>query len=194
VPEVLANQLAPGALGASLTDVATSITLATGDGATFPAAGPYRVLIHDITTGANAEIITVASRSGDVLTVAARGQETTTGVAHASGDPVHLVLTAGALRAAFGVTAVNVAFTDGDTARRVTIADANVAATTAIVCSVVRPTTALADDKGFTYTASVVSRGAGTFDAWIVCTDVDDTDPVLDPPNETVQLVYMLGA
>lgn len=98
MPEVLANQLVAAALGASLTNVATTLTLATDPGATWPTSGTVRLLVH-LPDGTNAELVTATGRSGTSVTGLARGQEGTTGVAHASGEVVELVLTAGALEA-----------------------------------------------------------------------------------------------
>lgn len=59
-----------------------TLTVATGDGALFPSTGPFNVEAWPfgaLPTNANAELIRVASRSGDVLTFSARGPQ--------AGDP-----------------------------------------------------------------------------------------------------------
>jgi hypothetical protein len=87
---------AVGTLAASITNTATSITLATGQGALFPTlgAGDYFYLTLGL-IGAT-EIVKVTARSGDSLTVA-RAQESTTGLAHPTGAPARLLITAAGL-------------------------------------------------------------------------------------------------
>jgi hypothetical protein len=92
------------------------------------------------------------------------------------------------------VSSTSVAFTDGDTARRVTIADAAVSGSSNILLSVMRPTVTAENDVGLMYTANVVSRGTGTFDVFIICTDISGGDPVTSgPPNETITLLYSVA-
>lgn len=74
-------------LASDVTDVATSWTLATGEGAKFPTTGDFHVTCED-------EIVKCTSRSSDVLTVV-REQEGTTGAAHVAGKSVELRITAG---------------------------------------------------------------------------------------------------
>ena len=76
-------------LASDVTDVATSWTLATGEGAKFPAIGNFHVTCED-------EIVKCTSRSTDVLTIV-RAQEGTSAVAHTSGKAVQLRITAGLL-------------------------------------------------------------------------------------------------
>lgn len=101
--EILANQVSAGVLGSTLTNVATTITLSTGDGAKFPLVGPYRIAIADGLTGNNLELILIASCSGDVLTVASggRGIEDTDAVEHTIGEIVRVSLTEEALQQVF---------------------------------------------------------------------------------------------
>ena len=81
-------------LAASLTDSATSITVASGHGARFPSLSSgeyfYATLID---SSNNLEIVKVTGRSSDVLTVT-RAQESTTARAYAIGDRVELRVTA----------------------------------------------------------------------------------------------------
>lgn len=91
------------------------------------------------------------------------------------------------------VTAASIVFTDGDTARRTTIADASITSTSKILLSITRPTVTAEDDVGLLYTSNVVSRGAGTFDVFTICTDMSGNDPVESPPNETITLYYTVA-
>jgi hypothetical protein len=82
-----------------------SLVLATGDGAKFPASGAFNVTVWATSaqpTTANAEIVRVASRSGDTFTLAARAQETAFGGPAARtivvGDQVALTETAKTLQ------------------------------------------------------------------------------------------------
>jgi hypothetical protein len=77
---------ATGLLLASITSSQGTATLDSGQGANFPAAGPFHISIDD-------EIIRVDSRTGDVLTIT-RGQESTTPAAHNAASAVELRVTA----------------------------------------------------------------------------------------------------
>tara|TARA_R110002012_G_scaffold83360_3_gene209815 strand:- start:582 stop:1616 length:1035 start_codon:yes stop_codon:yes gene_type:complete len=81
-------------LASSLTNSATSITVASGHGARFPSLSSgeyfYATLID---SSNNLEIVKVTARSSDVLT-ATRAQESTTGIAFAAGDRIELRVTA----------------------------------------------------------------------------------------------------
>lgn len=90
-------------LASPISNVALSMTVATGDGAKFPnptGSDYFMATLYRIAAGEelDIEIVKCTARSGDVLTIQ-RGQEGTTGVAHASGDLVGLRVTAGAMTA-----------------------------------------------------------------------------------------------
>jgi hypothetical protein len=85
---------AAATLAAPVTDTATSITLATGQGGLFPALSSGDYFFLTIST----EIVKTTARSGDVLTVQ-RAQEGTTAVAHSSGTTARLLITAASLEA-----------------------------------------------------------------------------------------------
>lgn len=78
---------AASTLNASITDVATSIVLSSGGGATFPSAGSFWISIGD-------EIIEISSRATDTLTAATRGDQSTTASGHDAGATVSLFWTA----------------------------------------------------------------------------------------------------
>ena len=81
-------------LAASLTNSATSITVASGHGARFPSlTGSEYFYATLIDSSNNLEIVKVTARSSDVLTVT-RAQESTTARAYAVGDRVELRVTA----------------------------------------------------------------------------------------------------
>ena len=81
-------------LAASLTNSATSITVASGHGARFPSlTGSEYFYATLIDSSNNLEIVKVTARSSDVLTVT-RAQESTTARAYAIGDRVELRVTA----------------------------------------------------------------------------------------------------
>ena len=81
-------------LAASLSNSATSITVASGHGARFPSLSSgeyfYATLID---SSNNLEIVKCTARSSDVLTVT-RAQENTTARAYAIGDRIELRVTA----------------------------------------------------------------------------------------------------
>ena len=87
----VAKNNASTSLASAITDVAATLTVATGDGANFPttADGDFWVSI-------DSEILLCTSRAGDVLTVT-RGQQSTSGAAHDAGAAVELRITAQAL-------------------------------------------------------------------------------------------------
>lgn len=107
---------AVGALASGITNVATSLTLGTGQGALFATltGSDYsKVTIFQYGTGGetNHEIVKVTARSGDTLTIV-RGQEGTTGRAFSAGDIVECRVTADAMnnpnpaKTTYGQTAV----------------------------------------------------------------------------------------
>jgi hypothetical protein len=74
---------------ATITAGATSLAVATGEGARFPSTFPYHISI-------DSEILQVTARTTDTLTVV-RGQESTAGAAHSLGAAVRLNITAKAI-------------------------------------------------------------------------------------------------
>lgn len=92
--EQLANRVKTTLNGAiDNDDTSAIITSATG----FPSIGNFRILIQDSEFDeTNAELCLVTARSGTTLTVT-RGQEGTSGVSHAGGSFVAIVLTKSAL-------------------------------------------------------------------------------------------------
>lgn len=96
--------------------------------------------------------------------------------------------------AVVAISTANVAFTDGDTARRVTITDAAVSAASKVLCSVRRPdTTDDSADRGYLYIPNVVKCASGSFDVLIACLDIGGMDPTEKPPSETITLLYQVA-
>jgi hypothetical protein len=96
--QLFANN-ATSTLAASLTNVATSFAVATGEGARFPnPSSPdfFRATLFQVVSGVevNHEVIKVTARATDTFTVV-RGQDGTTAKAFNSGDPVQLRFTSG---------------------------------------------------------------------------------------------------
>jgi hypothetical protein len=87
-----------GQLASGITDVATSMTLSSSQGALFPAisGAPDHFMVTLVDSSNNIEIVKVTARSSDVLTIV-RGQEGTSGTAYLAGDRVELRNTAGQL-------------------------------------------------------------------------------------------------
>lgn len=86
-------------LAVGITALATSITVATGDGAKFPAltgGNWFIATLSDSATNTVLEIVQVTAVVGDVLTVV-RGYESTTGTSYLAGDLIGVRLTAGSL-------------------------------------------------------------------------------------------------
>jgi hypothetical protein len=79
---------AESTLASGITDVATTLVVATGEGSKFPTSN-FLVTIDD-------EILLCSSRASDSLTVS-RGQESTTPVEHDAGAKVKLRITAGTI-------------------------------------------------------------------------------------------------
>lgn len=94
---VLVKNNAYSTLASGINDSATSITLAAGTGARFPAAGGadyfYATLIN---TSNQLEVVKVTARSTDTLTVV-RGQDGTTARAYSASDRIELRVTAALL-------------------------------------------------------------------------------------------------
>ncbi len=79
------QNFATTALASSITSSSTSISLTSGSGSSFPSSGPFVIVI-------DTELILIASRSTDTLTVASggRGYDGTTAASHNSGTTVQL--------------------------------------------------------------------------------------------------------
>lgn len=88
------ESLSKGTLANSIDASTTSIILNSGQGAKFPSAGDFWIIIEPNT--ANEEICKCTSRSTDTLTVT-RGQEGTSAVSHGNNGDVFAVLTKAAL-------------------------------------------------------------------------------------------------
>ena len=93
---VLFTNNATTTLASSITNVATSLTVASGKGALFPTitGTDYTMCTLQNTAGTTTEIVKVTARSGDVFTIV-RAQEGTTASAFSSGDKFELRVTAG---------------------------------------------------------------------------------------------------
>ena len=76
-------------LAADIISTATSLSVAAGEGAKFPASGDFHITIED-------EILKCTAITTDTLTVT-RAQEGTTAAAHTAGKSVELRITAGVL-------------------------------------------------------------------------------------------------
>jgi len=84
-------------LASSITNVATSLTVATATGALFPTLSGSKYFYCTLTNTAGAvEIIKVTARSTDTFTMT-RGQDNTSGLAWATGDKVELRLVTASL-------------------------------------------------------------------------------------------------
>lgn len=85
-------------LASGITNVATSLTVATGTGALFPTltGGQYFYCTLQNTAGTTVEIVKVTARTTDTFTIV-RGQDNTTGTAFVTGDKVELRLVAAEL-------------------------------------------------------------------------------------------------
>lgn len=89
---------------------------------------------------------------------------------------------------------VSVDFTGGDTCKRITVTDAAATTSSAILMTVARPnSTDDSADRGYLYTANVVRRAAGAFDALISCLDIGGMDCTENPPNETIDVFYQVN-
>ena len=92
---ILFKNNAHSTLASSISDSATSITLATGHGnARFPATSSPDYFYATLIDGSNnLEVVKCTNRSADVLTVV-RAQESTTARAYSTGDRIELRITA----------------------------------------------------------------------------------------------------
>src|SRR6185437_14624248 len=85
-------------------------------------------------------------------------------------------------------------FTNGDTLKRFTVSDAAAGTSSHILAMIERPNTATdSADRGYIYQVNVVNRAAGSFDVLVNVLGWGFDDPDLNPPDETVTLVYALG-
>lgn len=87
------SNLAATTLAAGIAPAATSITVATGAGASFPSLGTNDYFYATLANSSGTEIVKVTARATDTLTVV-RAQEGTTAKTFNAGDAVELRLTA----------------------------------------------------------------------------------------------------
>ncbi len=82
--------IATSTLAAGISATATSLTLATGDGALFPSTAStfFIAMLQDVLTGTLIEMIKVTTRVGDSFTVIERGYLGTTPRAYLTSDIV----------------------------------------------------------------------------------------------------------
>ena len=86
-------------LASGITNVATSLTVASGTGALFPSLSGSDVFYATLAnTGGTVEIVKVTARSTDTFTIV-RGQDGTSAVSWSTGDKVELRVTAADLAA-----------------------------------------------------------------------------------------------
>ena len=85
-------------LNGAVASGATSLVVATGDGAKFPSPGANEYfLVTLIDASGNYEVVKVTARTSDSFDTIVRAQEGTTAIAFADGDKVELRLTKGGL-------------------------------------------------------------------------------------------------
>ena len=98
---VLFTNNAASTLASSITNSATSLTVASGQGALFPnpTASDYFLVTLQGIAGTPIEIVKVTARSSDTFTIV-RAQEGTTASAFTGGDYVQLRITAAVMQAA----------------------------------------------------------------------------------------------
>lgn len=94
----LLKNRAESTLAAGISDADLSLTVATGEGALFPATGDFLITICAYSGGteSNIEIVKCTARTDDALTIV-RAQEGTSAVSHAQDELVELRITAGVL-------------------------------------------------------------------------------------------------
>lgn len=96
---VMFSNNAATTLAAGITSAATSITVASGQGALFPSPSGVNYFYATLINSSNViEIVKVTARATDTFTVV-RAQEATTATAYSTGDKFELRVTAGGLSA-----------------------------------------------------------------------------------------------
>lgn len=97
---VIDNNIESLVVNNPLTSSGTTLNITTSSGGNFPSTFPYRLTIWDEgthtdpTDDSNMEIVECTGRTADALTIS-RGKESTSGVEHASGSRVAMLITAG---------------------------------------------------------------------------------------------------
>lgn len=89
MPQYLFANNAVSTLSATMTLIASTLTVQTGHGARFPNPGANQAFVITVQNGTDYEIMTCTSRSGDVLTVS-RGVDGTVAQTWASGSSVDI--------------------------------------------------------------------------------------------------------
>lgn len=93
---VLYTNNATTTLASAITNVATSLTVASGKGALFPTPTGGDFFYATLVSGSTVEVVKVTARATDTFTIV-RAQEGTTASAFSTGATVELRLTAGLL-------------------------------------------------------------------------------------------------
>lgn len=177
-------------LAASLASGATSLSVATGEGARFPALSGSDTFVATIEDSTNVEIVLVTARSGDSFTVTREQEGTTSPATFASGSVISLRLTAAAIEpavnhvadttAAHAASAIsntpsgNLAATDVQAALDELQTDIDTRATA----------TALTDHTGDTTAAHAASAISNTPSGSIAATDVQAALNELDTEKQ----------
>lgn len=113
-------------LAGNIASGATSLTLATGTGASFPSVFPYDIIVNRASTTLR-ERVTVGGAAGDTLNSLTRGIDGTSGQAHLLGDTVELAVTGTFLDEVgqlLGGSAGNVYYYDGSALQKLTTGNA----------------------------------------------------------------------
>jgi hypothetical protein len=96
-------------------------------------------------------------------------------------------------QAFINIKEVTVAFTDGDCVKRVTISDVKAGVGLRVVATIRRPDVTEGTDAGYVYTWQCTRMASGQFDLVIQCLGVGGDDVTEVPPNETINVEYVLG-
>jgi hypothetical protein len=108
---ILFTNNAASTLASSITSGATTLTVASGQGALFPnpTSVDYFLATLETVAGATTEIVKVTARSSDTFTIV-RAQEGTTASAFTGGDRVQLRITAAVMNKSVNIPAVDSIF------------------------------------------------------------------------------------
>ena len=170
MPSALFTNNGFSTLASGITDSATSLTVASGDGALFPTSiGTDYFYCTLIDTSNNLEIVKVTAVSTDTFTVV-RGSERTVAQAYSSGDRIELRVTAAGL----GETVTSAAASAAAAAADLVLTNADVVTTNADAATTTQDAIDTAADVVLT-NADVVSTGndVTSTNADVVSTNAD---------------------
>jgi hypothetical protein len=178
-------------LASGINSTATTLTVATGEGARFPTvSGSDYFYVTLIDTSNNMEIVKVTARSTDTFTIV-RGQDGTSGTAFSASDRVELRPTAASIEEAAAGGYLDGASIPDDTIVTANITDANI--TTAKIADANVTKTKIENLSDYTVLGNVSGGAAAPAEVTILDEDDMSSDSATALPTQQSVKAYVDG-